>query len=118
MAHYFVDRDFFNEDDLLWHGDLGHEADIAETESESLESTIEDVLYYFKCGMFEEDYDVNETYVMFSIFEGVWNKEYEEWVCGNPYDRKDKIVFRIFSGSKEFANRYGIKADIYMGVSK
>jgi hypothetical protein len=114
--HYFVDCDYFNEDDQYWHGDLGYEADIAETESESIENAIQDVLYYFECGMFEENYDVDETFVMYSIFEGVWNDELEMWDYDNCHDRQDKIVYRIFSGSKEFADRYGIKADMYMGI--
>lgn len=113
--HYFVDCDYFNEDDQLWHGDLGWEANLCDTEAKYLEEAINHIVYYFKEGIFEEEHDVNETFVMFSIFEGVWNNELEEWTYENAHDRQSKIKYRIFSGSKEFAERYGIKADMYMG---
>lgn len=114
--HYFCDCDYFHEDEQMWHGDLGYEASIGDTECEGLEDAITNALYYFESGQFEEDYDVDETFIMLSIFEGVWNEELEMWDYDNPHDRQDKIVYRIFSGSKEFADRYGIKADKYMGI--
>lgn len=113
MKHYYIDCDYFDVEEEIWQGDLDFEEYIDETETESLEEAIQNVLYYFKSGQFEEDYGNNETF-MFSIFEGVWNDELEMWEYDNCHDRQSKIVYRIFSGSKEFADRYDIKADIYM----
>ena len=113
--HYFCDCDYFHEDEQLWFGDLGYEADICDTENEDLENAIQNVLYWFESGGFEDNYDIDETFVMYSIFEGIYDEELDMWICPNAHDRQSKIVYRIFSGSKEFADRYGIKADKYMG---
>jgi hypothetical protein len=50
--HYFCDCDYFHEDEQLWFGDLGFEADICETENEGLENAIKNCIYCRKIQLF------------------------------------------------------------------
>lgn len=108
---YFIDRDVYDVKEKMWHGDLGWEVDIDEAKFDSVEDAVNGIKYEIDEG--DWDFEEDEV-VMYSVIEGIYNFNLEEWYCPPCSIRNGYTRYRLLVCDTNFAYKHSLMiADEY-----
>lgn len=109
---YFVDFDWYDTENKLWHGDLGYEAGINDFMSDTIVNAIIGITSDIDddcLGLIENDNQIAK----FSIVEGVYDFICEDWECPPCTKRQKYVRYTVLACSKKRAEELGLEADLY-----